>query len=124
MENVIVENKSSEESQPSKIPIPNSSTILVLGICSIPSCMCFGIVGLILGIIGLALSGKARRLYKENPTLYTKGSRGNLIAGTICSIVGVSVSAFFLIYCIILVLIFGLALGTAYGSMPWDNYYY
>jgi cytoskeletal protein RodZ len=39
------------QTQGSQKPLPNSSTVLVLGIVSIVLCWCHGIIGLILAII-------------------------------------------------------------------------
>ena len=51
-----------------KETLPNSTAVLVLGICSIVF-GCF-FVGLILGIVGLNLAGKGRKMYSNNPELY------------------------------------------------------
>jgi hypothetical protein len=65
--------------------LPNSSTILVLGILSIiPFC---AIVGLILGIIGLAMSREPKLMYEKNPDAYI--GYGNLNAGRILCIIGI-----------------------------------
>lgn len=116
---------SNNSDQTIKRDLPNSSGVLVMGIISIATCWCYGIPGIALGIISIVLSGKAKKLYNANPELYTVSSYKNIKAGRICSIIGLSLSALFLIYVIIVVLFFGLALGTASGSMPWDtmNYY-
>jgi hypothetical protein len=74
-----------------QVPIPNSTAVLVLGIISIPVCICYfllGIPGLVLSIISLALSKKAMQKYEENPALYTPASYNNLKAGRICAIIG------------------------------------
>jgi len=89
----------------SKVPLPNATAVLVLGICSIVF-SCF-FVGLILGIIGIALSGKGRQMYKENPGLYD--GYGQLNAGFIMSIIGTSLGALYAIYWIIWVMILGSA---------------
>ena len=52
----------------SKQSLPNSTVVLVLGICSIIF-GCF-FIGLILGIIGIALSSDGRKMYKDNPELF------------------------------------------------------
>lgn len=89
-----------------KQSLPNSTAVLVLGICSIVF-GCF-FVGLILGIIGLSLSGRSRRLHRENPDLYE--GYGTLNAGYIMSIIGVILGSLYTIYWIICVVILG---GTA-----------
>jgi hypothetical protein len=80
-----------------KTPLPNSTTVLVLGICSIV----FGcyIVGLFLGIIGLVLAKPGRALYAQNPEKYTLN--GQLQAGFVCSIIGTVLGAISVIYWII-----------------------
>lgn len=99
--------------------IPNSTAVLVLGILSIVTCWCMGLVGLILGIIALVLSNKAKALDQANPGMYTAGSRNNLKAGRICGIIGISLSALYTVYVIIYFLIVGAA---AFSAMPWDRF--
>lgn len=89
-----------------KQTLPNSTAVLVLGICSIVF-GCF-FVGLILGIIGLSLSGRGRRLHRENPDLYE--GFGTLNAGYIMSIIGVILGSLYTVYWVICVAILG---GTA-----------
>jgi hypothetical protein len=86
-----------------KETLPNSTAVLVLGICSVVF-GCF-FVGLILGIIGLNLGGKSRRMYNANPELYT--GYGVLNAGWILSIIGTVIGGLYTIYWIIIVLIIG-----------------
>ena len=77
-----------------KTTLPNSTAVLVLGICSIVfSCL---FVGLVLGIIGIVLAGKGRKMYKEDSSLYE--GYGALNAGFITSIIGVSISVLYIIY--------------------------
>ncbi len=98
-------------------PVPNSTTVLVLGILSITTCICYGIVGLTLGIIALILASKAKVIYDANPNNYFIGSFNNLKAGRICAIIGVSLSALYIVCIIAYILI----LGAAFSSMPWDT---
>jgi hypothetical protein len=77
-----------------KQTLPNSTGTLVLGICSIVF-GCF-FVGLILGIIGLVMSGKGKQMYNSNPDLYD--GYGALNAGRIMSIIGVILSGLYIIY--------------------------
>jgi hypothetical protein len=92
----------------SKVPLPNSTTVLVMGICSIVF-SCF-FVGVVLGIIGIVLSGKGRKMYKDNPSLYE--GYGQLNAGFIMSIIGTALGALYVIYWIIWVIILGSAATT------------
>lgn len=85
--------------------LPNATAVLVLGILSIVACWCYGIVGIILGVIALILSGKSKKLYDENPGAYTEGSYNNLKAGKICAIIGLSLSALTFIYFIFVIAI-------------------
>lgn len=95
--------------------LPNATAALILGILSILLCWLYGILGIACGIIGLVLSNKDLKLYKENPGVYTKSSYNNSNAGRICSIIGLSLSALWLIYVIVVVLILGSALWS-FGS--------
>ena len=95
-------------------PIPNSTGALVLGIISIATCWCYGIIGITLGIIGLVLANKGKRLYEENPDAYTEGSYKNLNAGRITSIIGLSLSAAYILFIIVYIFIIGAAvMGSA-----------
>jgi M penetrans paralogue family 26 len=80
-------------------PVPNSTAVLVLGIVSIVLCCCYGL-GLIGGIIALVLHKKALKTYNGNPAEYTSGSLKNLNAGRVCAIIGIILSALFIIYLI------------------------
>ena len=86
-----------------KETLPNSTAVLVLGICSIIF-GCF-FVGLILGIIGLNMAGKGRKMYNANPELYD--GYGALNAGWIMSIIGTILGGLYTFYWIILLAILG-----------------
>lgn len=98
-------------------PVPNSTTVLVLGILSIVLCWCYGLIGLILGIIAVVLSNKAKVLYEANPGMYTVSSYNNLKGGRICGIIGLCLSGVYVVVVIIYVMI----LGAALTAMPWDQ---
>ena len=83
-----------------KRSLPNASAVLILGIFSILTCCCWGVIGLILGIIALVLAKKDMELYNENPELYANYS--NLNTGKILAIIGIVLSAIYLIYTIVL----------------------
>jgi hypothetical protein len=92
-----------------KAKLPNSTAVLVLGICSILfSCL---FVGIALGIIGIVLSGKGRKMYKEDPNLYDNYSQLN--AGFITSIIGLSLGVLNIIIQLFFIGIFAAAAGTA-----------
>jgi M penetrans paralogue family 26 len=76
-------------------PLPNATATLVLGICSIVGSFCYGIPGIICGIIALVISKEPFQMYKEHPMAFTGGE--NLRAGRICAIIGLSISGLFLL---------------------------
>ncbi|TVQ09906.1 MAG: DUF4190 domain-containing protein [Bacteroidetes bacterium] len=94
-----------------KKPLPNATATLVLGICSIVF-GCF-FVGLVLGIIGLAISGKSRTMYMQNPGEYE--GYGSLNAGRILSIIGIVLGSLTTIYYVVIVMIIGAA------TLPWHD---
>lgn len=100
-----MENLSQPQSNQPKAMLPNATAVLVLGILSI-ICSCF-FVGLVLGIIGLVLGNKSKKLYKENPAIWD--GYGQLNAGWIMSIIGLALGALYTIYWIIWVAILGAA---------------
>lgn len=85
--------------------LPNSSAVLTLGILSIVTCCCYGIIGLLLGVIALVLVKKDMRLYQENPELYSNYKNLNL--GRILSIIGMVLSSIYLIFNIYLYIFVG-----------------
>jgi len=90
--------------------LTNATAVLVLGIISIVGCICYGIVGVICGIIALVLAGKDMSKYKIAPDQYTISSYNNLKAGRICAIIGLILSAIYLIFAIIILCTFGAAM--------------
>ncbi|MEA1847316.1 MULTISPECIES: CCC motif membrane protein [Chryseobacterium] len=80
--------------------LPNATAVLILGIVSIVGCCCYGLPGLISGIIALVLAKKDGQLYKQNPTMYSNYSQLN--AGKIMAIIGISLSVLYFIYVIVL----------------------
>jgi hypothetical protein len=92
--------------------LPNASASLVLGIISIVGSFCYGIPGLICGIIGLVLANKDRHLYQATPELYAQASFSQSNAGRVCSIIGIILSAIILAFFIFSFILL--------GSMGWD----
>ena len=76
-----------------KQKLPNSTLILVFGIISIVSCICYGI-GIIFGIIAVVMASTATKVYTANPELYTGYT--NVKTGKILAIVGIILSAIFI----------------------------
>jgi hypothetical protein len=91
--------------------LPNATGALVLGILSIVFCFCYGLVGIILGIIGLVMANKALKLYMASPEAFSESSYKNVKAGRICSIVGLCLSSLYIIVIIIYVAVLGAAIG-------------
>ncbi|MUP45445.1 DUF4190 domain-containing protein [Gramella sp. BOM4] len=85
--------------------LPNSTLILVFGILSILGCCCYGVLGVVFGIIALVMSKRAIELYNANPELYT--GYQNVKTGRILAIIGLVLSAFSLISVIVSFIIYG-----------------
>lgn len=88
-----------------KQKLPNGTTVLVLGILSIITCCCYGIISIVLGGVGVYLAGKDMALYKENPELYS--NYNNVNTGKILSIIGIVLGVIYLIYMIWIIATFG-----------------
>lgn len=96
--------------------VPNATAVLVLGILSILFWCCWGI-GLILGIVGLILGSKSKKIYKEAPDRYSVSSYKNLNAGWICSMIGTILASIALLIGII-----GLVIGSGFMHfLPWED---
>ncbi len=89
-----------------KQKLPNGTTVLVLGILSIVTCCCYGIISIVLGSVGLYLSKKDLALYKENPELYS--NYNNINTGRILSIIGIVLGVIYLIYMVWMISTFGM----------------
>ena len=86
---------------PQKTPGYGSSIgSMVCGICSIVFCWCYGIVGLILGIVAIALSMRSKNLDGGV-------TNGMAKAGLVCGIIGTIFGVLYIIYLIFVVLIAG-----------------
>jgi hypothetical protein len=78
-----------------KQKLPNSTAILVLGILSILTCCCWGIIGLSLGIVAVILAKKDLILYYEKPEQYE--GIANINTGRILAIIGIVLSSIYLL---------------------------
>jgi uncharacterized membrane protein len=83
-----------------KQKLPNATLILVFGIISIVTCCCYGVLGLIFGIIAMVMAKKATALYMENPEQYT--GYQNVKTGKILAIIGIILNVLYLGYVIFL----------------------
>lgn len=84
-----------------KQQIPNGTLVLVMGILSILGSCCYGIPGLIFGIVAVVMGNKATKIYNEAPENYV--GFGNVKAGKIMGIIGLILSIIFIIYIIVMV---------------------
>lgn len=109
-----MENQTDYLSQGPQRDLPNATAVLVLGILSIVGCFCYALPGTIMGIIAMILASKDRRVYNADPGLYSPGSYKNLNAGRICAIIGLCLSA---IYILLLIVAFA-TVGIAALSNP------
>ena len=87
--------------------LPNATAVLVLGILSIVLAFCYGIFGVVCGIIGLMLANKDRRAYLATPELFSPSSYSTLNAGRTCSIIGLILGALFLLIILFYIIFFG-----------------
>lgn len=88
-----------------KQKLPNSTAVLLLGILSILTCCCWGVIGLILGILALVLAKKDLALYYENPEVYS--GYPNLKTGKILAVIGIILSSIYLVFNIYLYTVVG-----------------
>ena len=98
--------------------LANAVAVLVLGICSIfPGCFCYGVIGVVCGIIALVLAKKDMAAYNSSPESYNIASFNNLKAGRVCAIIGLSLSSLILVISLIAIAAFG----AAVSMMPWSQ---
>ena len=83
-----------------KQTLPNSTLVLIFGILSILGCCCYGILGLIFGIIAIVLANRAIEVYTENPELYS--GYQNVKTGKILAIIGTVLCAIFILIIIVI----------------------
>ncbi|MGY3053466.1 hypothetical protein ACVWYG_001666 [Pedobacter sp. UYEF25] len=84
--------------------LPNATASLILGILSIPACCFYGFFGIIFGVIAVILSNGDIKKYQMNPGIFTEASYNNSKAGKICGIIGLSLSALFFVFWILIVI--------------------
>lgn len=85
--------------------LPNSTLILIFGILSIIGCCCYGVLGIIFGIITLVMSKRATEIYNAEPELYT--GYQNVKTGKILAIIGLVLSTISLISSIVMLIMYG-----------------
>ncbi|MET4083475.1 hypothetical protein ABIB40_003447 [Pedobacter sp. UYP30] len=82
--------------------LPNATASLILGILSIPACCFYGFFGIIFGIIAVILANGDIKKYQMNPNFFTEVSYKNTKAGKICGIIGLSLSALFFVFWVLI----------------------
>ena len=87
-----------------KQDLPNATTILVLGILSLVFCWCYGIIGLILGIITVVMANGQRKNYLASPDVYTESSYKNVNSGRICGIIAICIASFIFVFWILILM--------------------
>ncbi|HSP12618.1 MAG TPA: CCC motif membrane protein [Salegentibacter sp.] len=85
--------------------LPNSTLILIFGILSIIGCCCYGVLGVIFGIIALVMANRATEIYNANPELYTGFE--NVKTGRILAIIGLVLSGLNLIASVVMLFVYG-----------------
>jgi len=92
---------------PLQMNLPNSNTILVLGILSLVFCWwhIISIVGIVLSIVTLSLARKELLLFYAQPHNFTISSLNNVKAGRVCAIIGLIISI--LVFIVALLTIIG-----------------
>jgi hypothetical protein len=94
------------DQKPQAGQLKNAVGALVLGILSILTCMCYGVIGLILAIIGLVISKQDNQLVKDNPDVMYMNA-GALKAGRILCIIGLVFNILMIIYFVVILLVIG-----------------
>lgn len=86
--------------------LPNADLILIFGIVSIVTCCCYGVLGLIFGIIAIVLANKATAVYIQEPELYS--GYQNVKIGKILAIIGIVLNLIYMIYIIVILSTLGM----------------
>ena len=94
------------DQKPEAGQLKNAVGALVMGILSILTCMCYGVIGLILAIIGLVISKQDNQLVKDNPDVMYMNA-GALKAGRILCIIGLVFNILMIIYFVVILLVIG-----------------
>lgn len=107
-----------ETIEKTKRDLPESSTVLVLGILSLIFSFSCGIIGLILGIITVVMASSQKKLYFSSPDAYTESSYKNMSAGRVCGVVSICIAAVLFVFAVLILC--GIAvLGISAASFGW-----
>lgn len=86
--------------------LPNATAVLVLGILSILTCICYGFFGLIFGVVALVLARKDMNLDKNTDVVFTNYQTLNI--GRVLAIIGIVLSVVFILLIIWVISIVGM----------------
>lgn len=86
--------------------LPNATAVLILGILSILTCWCYGIIGIILGILALVLAKKDITTYRMSPEKFDNYQTLNI--GRVLGIIGLILSVLTIIFFVWFISIVGL----------------
>ena len=86
--------------------LPHANIVLALGILSVITCICYGIFGIIFGVIALVLAQKDMKLDRSNDIVYTNYQTVNI--GRVLAIIGIVLGVLFIIMIIWVISIVGM----------------
>ncbi len=86
--------------------LPNANLVLALGIISVVTCICYGIFGIIFGVIALVLAQKDMNLDRSNDIVYSNYQTVNI--GRVLAIIGIVLGVLFIIMIIWVINIVGM----------------
>lgn len=89
-----------------KEKLPNATPAIVLGVLSIITCFCYGIISIILGGIGFYLANKDIKAANQNPDRYLNLS--NVKTGKVLCIIGIVLGVLYLVLLAWMISYFGL----------------
>jgi hypothetical protein len=115
MPNIYREDMEEQTNQPTRgnvhttpypVNLPNSNTILVLGILSLLLCWwhIFSIAGVILSIVTLSLARKEKSIYSLQPAQFTLSSLNNVKVGRVCAIIGLIISVVVFVLSVLMII--------------------
>jgi hypothetical protein len=91
---------------PFQINLPNSNTILVLGILSLVFCWwhLLSVIGIILSIVTLILARKELFLFYTGSNNFTVSSLNNVKVGRVCAIIGLIISVVVFVLALLMII--------------------
>jgi hypothetical protein len=91
---------------PLQVNLPNSNTILILGILALVFCWwhILSIIGIILSIVTLSLARKELFIFEAQPNNFTLSSLNNVKAGRVCAIIGLIISVLVFVFALLMII--------------------